>query len=287
MKTSIVKSNGVRDSTEERVIQNWAAEYAKHELTKHREAVPIDHADGSVTREKLADEIRDEMDGFSERISAAESAVSTMREDIDAISYTKMDCFDFGVYTVSSGEAERVFMDVSTGIPAVGKFVEFTVDADCAAVALTVELFAQAVSPKIEIRHDFKAGHRYLAIVTENVSTASSTTGPSTIYAPVNGIARVVCDNGIFLCGGTGGGSDTEYILSVMRSERERVDELYTMLGYMVVDGGIFGMGDVWSIVDGGTFDDEPALIIDCGGFEARSILSAIKNNSVLDGGTY
>ena len=33
---------------------NWAAEYAKREIKKHREAVPIDHPDKSVTTEKIA-----------------------------------------------------------------------------------------------------------------------------------------------------------------------------------------------------------------------------------------
>ena len=56
MKTSIMKSNGVRDSTEERVTKNWAVEYAKREMSKHRTSVTIDHPDKSVTTSKIADE---------------------------------------------------------------------------------------------------------------------------------------------------------------------------------------------------------------------------------------
>lgn len=55
MKTSIMKSNGVRDSTEKKVTQNWAVEYAKREMSKHRTTVTIDHPDKSVTTSKIAD----------------------------------------------------------------------------------------------------------------------------------------------------------------------------------------------------------------------------------------
>lgn len=82
-------------------------------------------------------------------------------------------------------------------------------------------------------------------------------------------------------------GVKKEYMLHILLNDRIRIDELYRMFGYMVVDGGVFGMGDVKAAVDGSAFGGEPQLIIDCGGFEERSILSTIKNNSVLNGGIY
>lgn len=55
MKTSIMKSNGVRDSTEERVTKNYAVEYAKRLVDKEkteREKADNEHASELATGTK-------------------------------------------------------------------------------------------------------------------------------------------------------------------------------------------------------------------------------------------
>ncbi|MCC8170144.1 MAG: pyocin knob domain-containing protein [Oscillospiraceae bacterium] len=66
---------------------NWAAEYAKRELRKHREAVPIDHpdesvttaklADGSVTYDKLGEDVQNELTELENEINTHEETVAS------------------------------------------------------------------------------------------------------------------------------------------------------------------------------------------------------------------
>lgn len=270
------------------------SEKLSSDLQNHMSSVPEIKAaldEEKNTREAADAEINlkidDAADSLAAEIAAREAGDNALGEEIDMLRYTKMNCYDFG--EISNGTAEREFMDVSTGVPDSGDFVRFSVKADCTAVALPVTLYGPSVSPKIEAYYDFKAGHRYLAVVTKKASsTVSTTTGPKPIYTAVNGSAQVVCDNGVFSAAGGADMKQIQYIMNTMRSERERVDELYAMLGHMVVDGGVFGMGDVKYAIDGSAFTtDKPAFIVDCGDFGERIILSAIENNSVLNGGTY
>ncbi len=51
---SIMITDGT-DFAEKELLNNWAAEYAKRAVKEHREASPIDHPDGSVTGDKIAE----------------------------------------------------------------------------------------------------------------------------------------------------------------------------------------------------------------------------------------
>ena len=110
MKTSIINSNRARDSTEERVTQNWAAEYAKHAISKHREASIIDHPDKSVTESKIADnavttsKIKDIAvtpaklaDGAVTRDKIADCAINNEKLDVGAVHTSNI--FDEAVTT--------------------------------------------------------------------------------------------------------------------------------------------------------------------------------------------
>lgn len=68
---------------------NWAAEYAKRKLTKHREQKPIDHPDGSVTEAKLAD-----------------GAVSTRTIADDAVTLNKLGADVAGKFTDLNGRID-------------------------------------------------------------------------------------------------------------------------------------------------------------------------------------
>ena len=61
---------------EDGVKDNWAAEYAKREVDKHREAEVLDHPDGSVTKNKLSPDVR-------ETIADAKGKSETAKETAD------------------------------------------------------------------------------------------------------------------------------------------------------------------------------------------------------------
>lgn len=61
---------------EDGVKDNWAAEYAKREVDKHREAEVLDHPDGSVTENKLSPDVR-------ETIADAKGKSETAKETAD------------------------------------------------------------------------------------------------------------------------------------------------------------------------------------------------------------
>ncbi|MDD6564264.1 MAG: hypothetical protein PUF08_04195 [Clostridiales bacterium] len=77
---SILKLNP-ESYTEEGIQNNWAAIYAKREIDNHRDTAVLDHPDGSVTKAKLSDEVKEiiskaEKDANT-AVSTANTAVAT------------------------------------------------------------------------------------------------------------------------------------------------------------------------------------------------------------------
>lgn len=69
---TVIKING--DSySEEEIVNNWAAEYAKRKIAEHKDATIIDHPDGSITQEKLSESIRNALEKIPERVSELEN----------------------------------------------------------------------------------------------------------------------------------------------------------------------------------------------------------------------
>jgi hypothetical protein len=67
--------------SEDSIQNNWAAEYAKREIDNHRDTAVLDHPDGSVTEDKLSDEVKGiiskaEKDANT-AVNTANTAVST------------------------------------------------------------------------------------------------------------------------------------------------------------------------------------------------------------------
>lgn len=73
------------------------------------------------------------------------------------------------------------------------------------------------------------------------------------------------------------------YLEDMCFSITDEFQRFYNALGITVYDGGIFGMEQNDTALDGGNFDGEPEESFDCGGFEP--ITEGI--GAVLDGGTF
>lgn len=79
---SIIITDGT-GYAEKELLDNWAAEYAKRELNKHREAAIIDHPDNSISGEKI-------IDGAISNAKLASNAVATKNIQSGAITSDKI-----------------------------------------------------------------------------------------------------------------------------------------------------------------------------------------------------
>lgn len=75
-------------------------------------------------------------------------------------------------------------------------------------------------------------------------------------------------------------------VLAMHTDNRRKLAEIYNMLGYTVIDGGLLGMGEPVMIVNGNAFEESEAPVIyNCGTFESRKM--HITQSVLLNGGTY
>ena len=81
---SVIKI-GQSDYSEENIIDNWAEEYAKRELEKHKNNSALDHPDGCVTLDKLGNDVKDKMDNVSETIDSLLLSCNTADAQIRVI----------------------------------------------------------------------------------------------------------------------------------------------------------------------------------------------------------
>lgn len=79
---SIIITDGT-GYAEKELLDNWAAEYAKRELNKHREAAIIDHPDNSISGEKI-------IDGAISNAKLASNAVASKNIQSGAITSDKI-----------------------------------------------------------------------------------------------------------------------------------------------------------------------------------------------------
>ncbi len=80
---SILTTDGT-GYAEQKLLDNWAAEYAKRAVKEHREATPADHPDGSVTTPKIGD-------GAVTAEKLASAAVTAPKLDDGAVTTDKLD----------------------------------------------------------------------------------------------------------------------------------------------------------------------------------------------------
>lgn len=75
-------------------------------------------------------------------------------------------------------------------------------------------------------------------------------------------------------------------ILKIHMDNRLKLAEIYSMLGYTIIDGGVSGMGEPVMIVDGNAFEEsDMSIVYNCGTFEPRTV--KMTEYVWLNGGTY
>ena len=102
---SLLETNGT-DYAESKLLNNWAAEYAKQVLADHKERTPIDHPDGSVTTLKIGD-------GAVSAEKLASASVTTAKLDDQAVTTDKID--DYAVTTVKIAQSAVAGRSIANG----------------------------------------------------------------------------------------------------------------------------------------------------------------------------
>ncbi len=92
---SVLITDGT-DHAEKKILDNWAAEYARRAISEHRDETPIDHPDGSVTTLKIGD-------GAVSAEKLASASVTTAKLDDQAVTTDKID--DYAVTTVKIAQS--------------------------------------------------------------------------------------------------------------------------------------------------------------------------------------
>lgn len=87
---------------EDGVKDNWAAEYAKREVDKHREAEVLDHPDGSVTPEKLSDGLRARISEAYETAQTASETASTAKNTAEVANGVAIDAINEAILAKGS-----------------------------------------------------------------------------------------------------------------------------------------------------------------------------------------
>lgn len=77
-----------------------------------------------------------------------------------------------------------------------------------------------------------------------------------------------------------------EYVNEMFCQTAEELHRLYTLIGFLHYDGGVFGAEQNETALDGGLFEDMELGLFDCGGFEPITV-STGTTAAVIDGGNY
>lgn len=281
MKTTIMKSNGVRDSTEEKVTQNWAAAYAK-ELAeaekKDREAA--DNAlntklDGHVNEHatetkqshvKLSDSVIDtsNADGATAATPyAVKRAYDKAQEGIDRAEEIQS---NLDTETSSRQTDDNTLNSKITNEKTERESADNALDSKITNEKTVRESADNALSGRIATLES-KAHMHANKSVLDGISAAD--------IAVWNGIKEQVTQAEL--------DKVKAYFEEMCFGFSEEFNRVYSALEITVYDGGIFGMEQREISLDGSDFDDEITGIVDCGGFEQITI--GVGTN--VDGGIY
>ena len=75
------------------------------------------------------------------------------------------------------------------------------------------------------------------------------------------------------------------FVEEIVYAYTNELQNLYTAIGITSYDGGVFGMEQLGTELDGGNFDSEPENSFDCGDFNPLELSAQV--TSVIDCGTY
>jgi hypothetical protein len=274
MKTAIIKSNGVRDSTEEKVTHNWAAEYAKRLVEK--EAAARKSADDKHASERASDTQYSHV-----RLSDSVSSTSDVNNAVAATPKAVKTAYDKAVEGVNN--SAEVSDKLNTEI-AERKGVDRALDAKIAteinmrAVADTAlqntanNLLKTVGSIKEKLNTEERERRTNDNILMGNVEILFSLAhkhGNKDILDSITAERMKIWDTVPEFEG------FRVFVQQMLYGNINQFRDIYSALGVKQYDGGLFGMEyEGGAHLDGGSFNDtEIRQIVDEGDFTPRSVV--------------
>lgn len=300
-KTSIVRTCGVRDSTEDELIKNYAAEYAKRlfekeaeERKKADEALKLEittHANETATDKKsshvfLSDEVDSDKNAASGKTAATPRAVKTVNDALKEEVKTR----ETQVKALDNRLKQEI-SDRQAGDTRLDKRIDAEItDRGVADDALRERINAEAEERKTA---DAQLGKR---IDDEAAARGAADDALDTRLKKVEEMAHTHENKDILdsITGDRVNAWDTiadgtvtlgEY-LEHLAEAGQQFQMLWKLFGMNVYDGGWFGMAQLDMPLDGGSFDSAYLSPLDCGDFGEYSIPIG-ELGTVIDGGNY
>lgn len=303
MKTAVMKSNGVRDSTEERAIRNWAAEYAKNLVDverRERKNADSSHAserasETSCGHVKLSDRV-DSISGTSDATAATPKAVKTAYDKAtEGITAAEV------VQQRLEKEAEECRKTDRALLQRLAEEAEERESADYDLLQRLAEEaderksadydLLQRLLKEVEERRDADdlAGsqiseERDLRIAADNALSERASVLEEKAHVH-NNKHLLDCITAERMEKWDRDLEFTEHIQDIIFGFEDELARIYGTMGVTVYDGGLFGMEQTDIALDGGMFDDEVTGAVDCRGFEPYVMSAEV--NAVMDGGVY
>lgn len=262
---------------EQEMELNWAAEHAKRELKKHREAVVIDHPDKSVTEAKLAD------NAVSERVIESGS-VTEEKLGFDVLEkfggLSELIDKEKKEREASDGELNERLSEVESKAHTHGN--KSVIDGITASDVDNWNGIKSETEARIEADNAFNermAGVEEKAHIHNNKSVLDGISDSD--IEKWNGIREQVTQSEL--------NAVKAYLEELCFGFSDEFKRIYTAIGITVYDGGIFGQAQNEIALDGGAFDDVGLSLFDCGGFEPITVNTGggIAAGAVIDGGNY
>lgn len=247
--------------------KNWAYEKARRELNKHKEQKPIDHPDGSVTTEKLADNSVTEPKLANGSVSKKKLS-GEVREELTGLGQKIREAYDKAVAALGLGEQLEILQQ--------------NINTEALARQTADTALQQNINSEVAARQeaDNALSERAAALEGKAHTHPNAEVLDGITAADVekwDGIKEQVTQEQL--------DAAIAYFEEIGFSLSAQFAMLMTALGVVVYDGGWFGEEQDGVSLDGGAFEDENLDLFDCGGFEPLSI--GITTNAVTDGGTY
>ena len=266
--------------------------YVRNEIfDNHKNNIPLDHPDKSVTTSKIADGAvtRSKIaDGAVTRDIIADASVNDEKLDVGAVHTENI--FDEAVTTAKLDNecvnADKLAKDVTEKLHdhANKTVLDGITASDVASWRgdhedLDNDLLHITLEPA-----EHSSGFKNLAAVTEQVAANRDTI--KTVEKKAHTHDNMETLNSITAERVAKWDSDVEfaefreYIQDIIFGFTDEFQRVYGAMGVTVYDGGIFGMVQSEIALDGGGFADEITGNVDCGGFEPITAEVA-----VVDGG--
>ena len=282
MKTTIIKSNGVRDGTEERVTQNWAAEYAKRLVDK--EAYERKKADDDLSA-KIDNHAKEWATGTKcSHVSLSDSVSSTLGISgaTAATPYAVKKAYDKGVEGVNVAEEVQVNLNEEISDRQSGdSILQGKIDAEESQRKNADNVLQRNINVEISNRQ------RACAILQDNIDSEKTNRINSDnilganievlqsnahIHGNMDILDGITSERVKSWDGNVDFAEYKAYMELTVFGIVNELKRLYTSIGVNHYDGGLFGMIYDDAALDGGSFGEAASGMVDCGGFEPISL---------------